>query len=174
MSKEFSADDVAQHNKEGNAYIIIEDGVYDISKFAALHPGGKGVILGVAGQDATEQFWQFHNKAILKKYEKRLRIGTVAGKAKKEAPKAQSSGEQAKKQEAAQQINQQAKQQSSQQQVAAPSKLEDRVFGELTPYGDPSWYQGWHSPYYNESHRKWRKYCRDYVEEHIMPYAHDW
>jgi hypothetical protein len=47
--------------------------------------GGKGVILGVAGQDASEQFWQFHNKQILKKYEKRLRIGTVKGK----APKAQ-------------------------------------------------------------------------------------
>jgi hypothetical protein len=22
-------------------------------------------------------------------------------------------------------------------------------FGSLTPYGDPTWYQGWHSPYYN-------------------------
>ena len=48
MAKEFSADDVATHNKEGNAYIIIDDGVYDISKFAALHPGGKGANQAVA------------------------------------------------------------------------------------------------------------------------------
>ena len=57
MSKSFTLSDVESHNKEGDAWIIIEDGVYDISKFAALHPGGKGVILSVAGQNATEQFW---------------------------------------------------------------------------------------------------------------------
>jgi hypothetical protein len=38
MSKEYSAADVKQHNAEGNAWIIIDDGVYDISKFAPLHP----------------------------------------------------------------------------------------------------------------------------------------
>ena len=50
---------------------------------------------------------------------------------------------------------------------AAKGGLSDRVFGELVPYGDPSWYQGWNSPYYNDSHRKWRAFLRQYVSENF-------
>jgi alkylation response protein AidB-like acyl-CoA dehydrogenase/predicted heme/steroid binding protein len=168
MSKEYTADEVKQHNAEGNAWIIIDNGIYDISKFAALHPGGKGVILGVAGQDASEQFWQFHNKQILKKYEKRLRIGTVKGK----APKAQSTGQQAQREQAASQQVQEVKQTSKGSGSGGDGVKE--LFGELVPYGDPNWYQGFYSPYYNASHRKWRAYLREFIDEHIIPFVHDW
>eukprot|EP00455_Lapot_gusevi_P041972 TRINITY_DN492_c0_g1_i1.p1 TRINITY_DN492_c0_g1~~TRINITY_DN492_c0_g1_i1.p1 ORF type:complete len:461 (+),score=209.55 TRINITY_DN492_c0_g1_i1:75-1385(+) len=47
-------------------------------------------------------------------------------------------------------------------------------FGSLVPYGDPTWYQGWHSPYYNKSHVELRAYVRKWVEENITPYAHEW
>lgn len=30
------------------------------------------------------------------------------------------------------------------------------------------------SPYYNESHRKLRKFVRDFVEKEIMPFCHEW
>jgi hypothetical protein len=30
-------------------------------------------------------------------------------------------------------------------------------FGDLVSFGDPSWYQGQFSPYYNDSHITWRK-----------------
>lgn len=42
------------------------------------------------------------------------------------------------------------------------------------PYCDPSWYQDWHSPYYNESHRKFRDAIRDFVEKEIMPFVDEW
>ena len=87
------------------------------------------MILGVAGQDASEQFHQFHNKAVLKKYEKRLRIGSVKGSTKKETPKAESSGQQGKREEAASKQVQQSK-----QAATTPAKLEDRVFGDLSMY----------------------------------------
>ena len=47
-------------------------------------------------------------------------------------------------------------------------------FGEQVPYGDPSWYQGWHSPYYNDSHRRFRSALRAFVDEHLAPHVHDW
>jgi len=47
-------------------------------------------------------------------------------------------------------------------------------FGDQIPYGDPNWYQGWTSPYYNESHIAWRKKCREFVDEEIIPYVDRW
>lgn len=43
--KLYTLDDVKQHAKDGDAWLVIEDKVYDVSKFAALHPAGKGIIL---------------------------------------------------------------------------------------------------------------------------------
>ncbi len=48
------------------------------------------------------------------------------------------------------------------------------LFGELIPFSDPGWYQGWTSPYYNDSHRKFRQACRLLVEEEVMPNVHVW
>ena len=54
--------------------------VYDVTKFLKLHPGGKKILLGVGGQECTEQFNQFHNAtAVLAKYGPKLIIGEVAG-----------------------------------------------------------------------------------------------
>ena len=48
------------------------------------------------------------------------------------------------------------------------------MFGDQITYGDPSWYQGSNSPYYQETHAVWRKRCRDFVEEQILPFVSDW
>jgi len=47
-------------------------------------------------------------------------------------------------------------------------------FGDMVPYGDPSWYQRFNSPYYTDSHRKWREYVRAFCEKHIMPTIDEW
>jgi cytochrome b involved in lipid metabolism len=39
MSKTFSAADVASHNKPQDLFIIVDDDVYDLSKFQDDHPG---------------------------------------------------------------------------------------------------------------------------------------
>jgi cytochrome b involved in lipid metabolism len=69
---------VAKHNSDGDSWIIVRDGVYDVSKFAAVHPAGKKVILAYAGRDASEDFFYFHEQNLLTsdKY-LRLRIGTL-------------------------------------------------------------------------------------------------
>ena len=50
MSREFTRKEVAQHNKEDDCWIIVDDEVFDMTKFLADHPGGKKVVLNVAGQ----------------------------------------------------------------------------------------------------------------------------
>ncbi|KAK0453029.1 peroxisomal acyl-CoA-dehydrogenase [Armillaria borealis] len=80
--KEFTAEEVAQHNKEGDLWIIIDTKVYDLSRFADLHPGGSNVLFaeGIAGQDSTETFFGLHrHEVLLRPQYARLQIGTIAG-----------------------------------------------------------------------------------------------
>src|SRR5690242_16764507 len=51
--------------------------VYNLSGFINEHPGGKKVLIRVAGQDASKQFDQFHNKSILQQYHDKLYVGDV-------------------------------------------------------------------------------------------------
>jgi cytochrome b involved in lipid metabolism len=51
--QEFTRDQVSTHNSPKSSWIIIDGLVYDISSFAALHPGGEKLILEYAGQDVT-------------------------------------------------------------------------------------------------------------------------
>jgi alkylation response protein AidB-like acyl-CoA dehydrogenase len=59
----------------------------------------------------------------------------------------------------------------------SPPKEEDSAYekyGELLPFCEPAWYQGGHSPYYNESHVAWRKTIRDFVDREMRPNAEQW
>lgn len=47
-------------------------------------------------------------------------------------------------------------------------------FGDIVPYADPSWYQTYHSPYYNETHVALREEVRQWVEDKLMPYVTEW
>ncbi|KAI5815769.1 cytochrome b5-like heme/steroid binding domain-containing protein [Pyronema omphalodes] len=83
MSKEFTINEVATHKTaETGMYIVIDNGVYDVTKFADEHPGGAKILKRVAGKDASKQFWKYHNEGVLKKYTEKLKIGTVKEEAK--------------------------------------------------------------------------------------------
>ena len=73
--KEYTLEEVAKHNKEGDCCVILWDGVYDVSKFMIDHPGGKESIQLYAGTDTTEQFDLMHQDSVLKRYGPALRIG---------------------------------------------------------------------------------------------------
>jgi alkylation response protein AidB-like acyl-CoA dehydrogenase len=150
----------------------VDDGVYDMTSFLDSHPGGKKIVLKVAGQDASKQFWKYHNKAILNKYKPKLQVGTIGGAGAEAAPKSE-----AKKVLASATP-------SNVNAVAVPAKsaatpvqdapAEKDFFGDMVPYADPSWYQGWASPYYKESHKRLREEVREWVETEIMPNCHEW
>ncbi|ELU37332.1 acyl-CoA dehydrogenase [Rhizoctonia solani AG-1 IA] len=83
--KVLTREEVAKHNKEGDLWIIVDSVVFDLSKFAAMHPGGLSVLLDeeIAGQDATEAFFSLHRQEVLAKPQyQRLQIGTIHGESK--------------------------------------------------------------------------------------------
>ncbi|KAF8071704.1 acyl-CoA dehydrogenase [Lyophyllum atratum] len=90
-SKQFTKEEVAKHNKNGDLWIVVDSKVYDLSKFAAMHPGGLSVLLDeeVAGQDATNLFFGLHRyEVLLKPQYSRLQIGVVAGEEQQIFPRA--------------------------------------------------------------------------------------
>ncbi|KAH6986505.1 acyl-CoA dehydrogenase/oxidase [Ilyonectria sp. MPI-CAGE-AT-0026] len=42
------------------------------------------------------------------------------------------------------------------------------------PFSEPPWLMGLPSPYYNESHRIWQRACRDFIDQHLTPFALEW
>jgi len=77
MAKTFTLAEVAQHNKADDAWVVVGGDIYDVTKFAKLHPGGKQTLLDYAGGDATEDFFGLHRLEVLDKY-KRLKKGRLA------------------------------------------------------------------------------------------------
>ncbi|KAJ3239141.1 hypothetical protein HDU81_006485 [Chytriomyces hyalinus] len=76
----FTTDEVSKHNSESDCWIIVDGKVYDLTAFLDDHPGGKKILVKVAGKDASKQFHQYHNAAqILRKFGPKLLKGEVAG-----------------------------------------------------------------------------------------------
>ena len=58
--------------------------------------------------------------------------------------------------------------------MARNGELNKDTFGSTIPGAEPYWYQGYHSPYYNDSHKKFRNAVRAFVEEEIKPNVDEW
>ncbi|KAJ2893643.1 Cyclohexane-1-carbonyl-CoA dehydrogenase [Zalerion maritima] len=162
MSKTFSQADVSAHNKADSLWIVIDGDVYDVTKFQDDHPGGKKILARVGGKDASKQFWKYHNEGILKKYKKDLQIGSLDTKPKPAAPAPPPTP--AKKA-----VTITEKEASSSDESEA---LDD--FGAQIPFADPAWYQGYHSPYFNETHAALRAEVREWMEQDVEPYVTEW
>ncbi|KAF8450979.1 acyl-CoA dehydrogenase/oxidase [Boletus edulis BED1] len=160
-SKDFTVDEVAQHNKQGDLWIVIDAKVYDLTRFADLHPGGANVLWApgvgkyqvpsppiswnaltqpphtpTAGKDATDVFFGLHrHEVLLRPQYARLQIGTVRGETERIKP-------------------------------PAPGAL-SRV-----PYAEPTWLSpGFHSPYYNDGHRRFHNAVRAFFMAEVYPEA---
>ena len=81
-----TVEEVAKHNSESDCWIIVDGVVYDVTKFTKSHPGGKGVLLALAGRDVTTEFYDFHAKDVMEKYGPKLRVGTVSDAAHTPTP----------------------------------------------------------------------------------------
>ncbi|KAL3692133.1 hypothetical protein R1sor_005784 [Riccia sorocarpa] len=55
----FTEEEVSRHSNPRDCWIVINDKVYDVSKFAEKHPGGP-IIFTQAGRNATDSFRLFH------------------------------------------------------------------------------------------------------------------
>ena len=75
----YSLAKVRENNSAANCWTIIDSNVYDLTKWAAMHPGGPQVIRGLCGIDGTAAFTARHRnqsdpEATLESY----LIGTLA------------------------------------------------------------------------------------------------
>ncbi|CAJ1366247.1 unnamed protein product [Effrenium voratum] len=73
----FTREEVAKHSTPEDAWIVVDGDVYDVTKFAQMHPGGTQILLDYAGQDATEDFYSLHRQEVLDKYQ-RLKKGRLS------------------------------------------------------------------------------------------------
>jgi alkylation response protein AidB-like acyl-CoA dehydrogenase len=74
MSRCFTMDEVGRLK-----LLVIDNNVYDVSRFAAAHPGGERLLMEHAGTDATKIFYQLHRKEVLANVGARLVVGTLDG-----------------------------------------------------------------------------------------------
>ena len=177
MSKSFSIAEVASHKTKDDLWLIVDEDVYDLTKFQNEHPGGAKILTRVAGKDASKQFWKYHNEGILKKYQAQLQVGSLDSKKKAATtaapppptPPATPPPQEAAKPKPEAEIG-------SVEPTGQPIQQSEALdtFGSLIPYGDPNWYQSYHSPYYNETHAAIRQEVREWVEAEIEPFVNEW
>jgi len=77
-TKRLTREEVAKNNTEDSLWCIVDHKVYDLTDFVDAHPGGNVVLQQVAGQDATQAFYNLHRHEVLQKYSD-LCIGTIEG-----------------------------------------------------------------------------------------------
>ncbi|KAG2191002.1 hypothetical protein INT46_010833 [Mucor plumbeus] len=79
MSAIYSLNEVEKHNVKGDLWLIIEGKVYNVTTFAADHPGGELAIYEEAGKDATESFNDIGHSEAAHEWLKDYYIGDLEG-----------------------------------------------------------------------------------------------
>uniref|UniRef100_A0A2K6VWT7 Cytochrome b5 n=1 Tax=Onchocerca volvulus TaxID=6282 RepID=A0A2K6VWT7_ONCVO len=83
--KEYTTAEVAAHNDVSSTWLIIDNNVYDVTKFLQEHPGGDEVLLEQAGRDATESFKDIGHSRDAVEMTKEYLIGYLSDASAKEA-----------------------------------------------------------------------------------------
>jgi nitrate reductase (NAD(P)H) len=93
--KEFTLEELSKHDKSSDAWVVINNKVYDVTSVLDWHPGGKNAIMNFAGKatmDATLQYTSIHDDYADGKREESL-LGNLSDKAvdfmKKDAERAE-------------------------------------------------------------------------------------
>ena len=74
----YTMEDVAAHNTKDDCWTVVQGGVYDLTEFRGIHPGGGAMIDMVAGKDGTDYFEELHKPEILEEIGEEYRIGVLA------------------------------------------------------------------------------------------------
>ena len=72
-----SAEEVARHADRDDCWVIVGGEVFDVTEFLDRHPGGRAILFGFAGQDATTMFDALHDPEILTDVAAPYRLGSL-------------------------------------------------------------------------------------------------
>ncbi|EDO48554.1 predicted protein [Nematostella vectensis] len=75
--KVYTLDEVKEHCSKGDCWVVVEDSVYDLSKWIGHHPGGELPILYMAGRECTDVFKAFHPAWVFTKKLPAFKIGKL-------------------------------------------------------------------------------------------------
>ena len=56
--------EVAKHCTREDAWIIVDERVYDVTRFIDAHPGGVGPMINLVGTDCTDAFANYHSAKV--------------------------------------------------------------------------------------------------------------
>ena len=77
MLNEYTINNISIHNKINDCWIVIDNRVYDLTKYLEEHPGGINIIMKYAGKDATEAFENINHSKNAYKLLNKYVIGIV-------------------------------------------------------------------------------------------------
>ena len=63
--KKISINEISRHNEDTDCWIVVDNVVWDVTKFAPEHPGGPGIIYKYAGRNATQAYNEIHAPSII-------------------------------------------------------------------------------------------------------------
>lgn len=138
----FTVDQVAKHCRAGDAWVVIDGAVFDVTKFAALHPGGEQLLYDLAGKDVSEDFWGLHRAEVLDKYHDKLCVGWVDERARARRAKLGAGG------------------------LSQWGRISGVPYAET--FGER---KGWVSPFQTAQHAAWRKYVREFYDREVLQEA---
>lgn len=76
VGRTVSLEEVAKHNTKTDAWIVIDNVVYDVTQFGRSHPGGN-IIYQYAGMDATDPYHAFHYGSTAEKRLRMIKVGEL-------------------------------------------------------------------------------------------------
>merc|ERR1719204_906746 len=77
--KEYTMEEVKQHNTDSSSWLVIHGRVYDVTKWMWFHPGMEEVLKQNAGKDATVKFENVFHSNFARDETKKYVIGKVKG-----------------------------------------------------------------------------------------------
>ncbi|KAH8293319.1 hypothetical protein KR018_001077 [Drosophila ironensis] len=78
MGKDIPMATVAQHNKPNDLWMVIDNKVYDVTKFLKEHPGGEQALTNHAGKESTKAFNDVGHSRDARKLLKKFLVGNLA------------------------------------------------------------------------------------------------
>lgn len=78
LQRTFTEEEVAEHARKNDCWMIIKGKVYDVTPYIKIHPGGQSALMNFAGSDGTENV-QFHSATMMKLLEKYFYVGNLEG-----------------------------------------------------------------------------------------------
>jgi len=86
-TKKYSLAEVAKHNEKSSCWLVIHEGIYDVTKFMEEHPGGEEVLLEQAGKESTEVFEDVGHSTDARELLHKYKIGELTDEDKAKVKK---------------------------------------------------------------------------------------